>query len=113
MDSNKSLHSYIFTISKNEVIDYFNKLNSNRKKVEEYYTNKIETPVDINEEQEILFKRLEEGICQLSEQRRKVIHLSYFDNMSYQEISEHLRISKNTVKNHLVKAKVSLRNYLA
>ncbi|WP_026953671.1 RNA polymerase sigma factor [Algoriphagus vanfongensis] len=112
LNTEKGIQAYIFTIAKNEVIDYFNRLNSTRKKVDEYYHNRIETSVDLKEEEEKLMLRLEEGIDQLSEQRRKVIRLSYFDNLSYQEIAEQMMISKNTVKNHLIKARLSLRNYL-
>lgn len=112
LDSEKSIKSYIFTISKNEVIDYFNQLNSDKKKAEEFYNNRIERPVDLKLEEEALMNRLEDAIDLLTDQRKKVIQLSYFENLSYQEIAERMLISKNTVKNHLIKAKISLRHYL-
>lgn len=112
LDSEKSIKSYIFTISKNEVIDYFNQLNSNRKKAEEYYINRIERPVDLKLEEEALMNKLEDAMDLLTDQRKKVIQLSYFENLSYQEIAERMLISKNTVKNHLIKARISLRHYL-
>ena len=56
--------------------------------------------------------RLEEAIEMLTDQRKKVVKLSYFENLSYQEIADQMLISKNTVKNHLIKARLNLRNYL-
>lgn len=112
LDSEKGIRSYIFTISKNEVIDYFNHLNSSRKKTDEYYKNRIESSVDMKLEEEALMIRLEEAIESLTDQRKKVVRLSYFENLSYQEIADQMLISKNTVKNHLIKARLSLRNYL-
>lgn len=112
LNPEKGIHSYIFTISKNEVIDYFNQLSSDRKKAEEFYLNRIESTVDLKLEEEALMMRLEEAIEMLSDQRKKVVKLSYFNNLSYQEIADQMFISKNTVKNHLIKARLSLRNYL-
>ena len=113
LDCQKGIQSYIFTIAKNEVIDYFNKLNNSRKKAEEYYKNRIETEVDVKQEEEVLLDRLEEAVANLTEQRKKVVEMSYYEDLSYQEIAERLMISKNTVKNHLIKARVSLRSYLS
>ncbi|MDR7130568.1 RNA polymerase sigma-70 factor (ECF subfamily) [Algoriphagus sp. 4150] len=112
LDTEKGIQSYIFTISKNEVLDYFNHLSSDRKKAKDFYKNRIESSVDLKMEEEALMVRLEEGIEKLTDQRKQVVKLSYFENLSYQEIADQMLISKNTVKNHLIKARLSLRNYL-
>ncbi|UZD23914.1 sigma-70 family RNA polymerase sigma factor [Algoriphagus halophytocola] len=112
LDTEKGIRAYIFTISKNEVRDYFNQLSMRRKKAEEFYVNRIENTVDLKLEEEALLEKLEKAVEMLSEQRKKVIRLSYFENLSYQEIADQMLISKNTVKNHLIKARLSLGSYL-
>ncbi|WP_057936027.1 RNA polymerase sigma factor [Algoriphagus resistens] len=112
LDSEKGIQSYIFTVSKNEVIDYFNHLSRDKVRSKEFYKNRIESSVDLKMEEEALMIRLEDAIERLTDQRKKVVKLSYFENLSYQEIADQMLISKNTVKNHLIKARLSLRNYL-
>lgn len=113
LSAEDGINAYVFTIAKNEVIDYFKKLKKDRDRIEDYYKNRIENQniVSAAEEEEI-FSNLEFALEGLSVQRKKVIELSYFQNLSYQEIAEKLMISKNTVKNHLIKAKLMLREQL-
>ncbi len=112
LNSAQAIRPYVFTITKNEVRDYFKRLSLSRKKATEYYEGRIESSVDLKIEEEALLNKLEEAMEMLTEQRKKVIQLSYFDNLSYQEIADRMLISKNTVKNHLIKARLSLRSYL-
>ena len=51
-------------------------------------------------------------VARLSEKRKKIILLNIYEGKSYQEIAEMMKISKNTVKNQLVKAKQILREQL-
>lgn len=113
LSKDDGLNAYVFTIAKNEVIDYFKKLKKDRGRIEDYYKNRIESNHSLSEaDEEEVFSNLESAIESLSVQRKKVIELSYFQNLSYQEIAEKLMISKNTVKNHLIKAKLVLREQL-
>ena len=111
--TDEGINAYVFTIAKNEVIDYFKKLKKDRERIEDFYKNRIEShdTMTASEEEEI-FANLEYALEGLSVQRKKVIELSYFQNLSYQEIAEKLMISKNTVKNHLIKAKLMLREQM-
>ena len=59
------------------------------------------------EEAKIILLRA--GIDSLSEKRKQILKLNVEEGKSYQEIAELMRISKNTVKNQLVKAKQFLR----
>ncbi|MBC6366859.1 RNA polymerase sigma factor [Algoriphagus sp. AK58] len=114
LESADRVQSYIFTITKNEVIDYFKRLKRDRERLESFYKNRIE---DRNGEEmaaeEMIFQRLESAVDTLPYQRKKVLELSYFEDKSYQEIAEELGISKNTVKNHLIKARINLRDRLS
>ncbi|MFD2035503.1 RNA polymerase sigma factor [Belliella marina] len=104
--------AYLFTITKNEVFDYFKKLKSDSKKKEAYWLEYYGQEESTLEEgsQEDIYVKLEKAVQGLSVKRRKILELSYFENLSYIEISERLDISKNTVKNQLVKARMILKS---
>ena len=52
---------------------------------------------------------LRNAMNSLPAKRKMILKLNVEDGKSYQEIAEMMRISKNTVKNQLVKAKQFLR----
>lgn len=52
------------------------------------------------------------GIDLMPPQRKQVFRLSRLEGMSYEEISRQLGISRNTVKEHIVKGLHFLRGYL-
>jgi RNA polymerase sigma-70 factor (family 1) len=114
LDHADRVRSYVFTITKNEVIDYFKRLKRDRERLEKFYTTQIQqSSPEILEEEESILGRLEWALETLPCQRKKVLQLSYYQDKSYQEIAEEMGISKNTVKNHLIKARVDLRDRLA
>jgi len=56
---------------------------------------------------------ISEAIQQLPEKGRQVFELQRTGNFSYQQIADQLGISKNTVRNHIVKSLHFIRGYLA
>jgi RNA polymerase sigma-70 factor (family 1) len=114
LESGNRVRAYIFTITKNEVIDYFKALKRDQERLENYFTTRIhESTSEMIEEEEKILGRLEGALHTLPLQRKKVLELSYYEDKSYQEIAEELGISKNTVKNHLIKARVDLRDRIS
>jgi RNA polymerase sigma factor (sigma-70 family) len=114
LESGDRVRAYIFTITKNEVIDYFKSLKRDRERLENYFITRIqESSSEMMEEEESIITKLEGALHTLPFQRKKVLELSYYEAKSYQEIAEELGISKNTVKNHLIKARVNLRDRLS
>lgn len=104
---------YMFTITKNKIISAFRK--------------KLELPMhDIlastaiqegaNAEEKITYKRLEQLIQQAAEQmppqRRQVFELSRKEGLTYNQIAAEMKISRETVKGHMVKALASVRSFL-
>jgi RNA polymerase sigma-70 factor (ECF subfamily) len=55
---------------------------------------------------------ISEAVARLSPQRRLVYEMSRLQGLNHEEIALHLQLSRNTVKNHLVEALRSIRNYL-
>jgi len=117
---NEIIHfnSYLYTLVKNNAFNaikrraheavIINKLSLSNSE----YHNTTEETVIYNEYQHIL----SQAVDQLPPQQRIVFSMSRDEGMKYEEIANHLNLSKNTVKSHLKKALSTLRlvvsNYL-
>lgn len=55
---------------------------------------------------------IDEAAELLPAQQKQVFHLSRTEGLNYEEIAERMKISKNTVRNHLVEALKSIRRFL-
>lgn len=104
--------SYLFTIIKNRVFDYLKEAKKNNALREKYWEKVLEYQAMDNEVKEERFVKISEAIEDLSEKRKKIIKMNYEEGKSYEEIANQLNISKNTVKNQLVKAKQVIRRQL-
>jgi len=101
--------SYLFTCLRNLAFDHFKKMEKSQTVKQQYYERmqSMDTDDTYIEEAKIVYLRA--GIAALSEKRKIILKLNVEEGKSYQEIAEMMRISKNTVKNQLVKAKQFLR----
>lgn len=109
----KKLKSWIYSIARNVVIDFFRK-NKNREIAfgNEIIEGFLETagadfhsPVDNDE----ISHELEKCIDQLSAQDKMIIKLLYYEGFSYKEISQLLKINQNTLKSRLHRARIGLQ----
>lgn len=110
----ETIKSFIYTIARNIVIDYIRR----HYKKQEVSANMFEfMPTFIND----LEHKLEEKELQTMEilklntfspQRKTVYSMSRFDDMSVNDISETLQISKRTVENHLFTSRKMMRDYI-
>ncbi len=104
--------SYLFTVIKNGAFDYFKLLKKNEV-MKEQFRKRMEMQYRRDEsEKEQKLLMVKRAIENLSPARKKIIKLNIEEGKSYQEIAEELNISKNTVKNQLVKAKQIIREQL-
>ena len=104
-----NFNSYLFTIIRNRVYDYLKEVKKNDFVKERYWHNIVEyqqSEPDLKEER---INKIKMAIDELTEKRRKIIQLNYEEGKSYEEIANMMNISKNTVKNQLVKAKQIIR----
>ncbi|PRD56077.1 RNA polymerase sigma factor [Sphingobacterium gobiense] len=105
IDPAKDFLAWISTIAKRKSIDILRRqvkltLAMDELKAEESYEPSAEQALIQREEHEKLSRLLDV----LPEQQRQVLMLAKLHELSYQEIADKMKISKNTVKNHLVKA---------
>jgi RNA polymerase sigma-70 factor (ECF subfamily) len=110
-----SFSSYLFRICHNRAINALQKIaadNRLRDKVLHHLQalNSTQTPqVGSLKEYDLL---LENALESLPPQRRKVFQLCREEGKTYDETAAQLGISRNTVKEHMVKAQKALRNFL-
>lgn len=110
----QNLKSYLFTAAKNHIINYWKSAATSRMLKEQYWMDIKGSDLHQPEpylvgDREIIFQLLE---SQLTEQQRKIFFLNRRDGLSYHEISEQLNISKSTVKNHMILALKTIREYM-
>ncbi|WP_295125721.1 RNA polymerase sigma-70 factor [uncultured Chitinophaga sp.] len=106
--------AYLFTIARNKTLNYLRKAANDVQFMKELASRM--TPARNDVEETVISREydqlLHQGVAQLSPQRRMVYELSRTEGLNHEEIAYKLNISKNTVKNHLVKTLMFLRRYL-
>ncbi len=113
----KSPKAYIITSYKNKIIFrkkragdlrivyLLNHANNETENVSSYEETLIEL-----QEYEMLKEKLQKSLCSLSERQRQLIVLRFLDEMSYEEIGDHLNISVRTVYNSIHESLKTLRS---
>lgn len=109
--------TWLFRIAVNNSIDYIRHKNNSPQCVDDdLYTTTTEQLIDRSQaqstrtpEEEVMDKQrmqlLRNAVSQLPEKYRKVVELRYYDELSYEEISDALSISLSNVKIQLLRAK--------
>lgn len=113
IDVSRSFKSYVFTIARNLVYDYFSKT-SREKLLERYLQTKAQsTPTGFRHELEERESErlLEKAVHQLPPQRKLVYTLCKIEGRNYEDVSKTLGISVSTVSDHIVKATKSIKAY--
>lgn len=105
-----NFHSYLFTCLRNMAFDHLKKVEKNHYLRQRYLENIESVPEEEMEFKEGKVRTLSKALDALSEKRKQILKLNIEEGKSYQEIAELMSISKNTVKNQLVKAKQFLRH---
>lgn len=113
-DPKQSISNWLFVISFNLSIDYC------RKKLREQTMHRElllsdtpdKNPSDALRIVEDQYNLLEQAIKQLPPQRRKVVKLCKLERKTYDEAAAELQISRNTVKDHLSAAMISMNDYI-
>ncbi len=107
-----NFNSYLFTCLRNFTFDYFKRMEKNNLLREVYYERMYTTDHQEIEDTEDRIQFVSKVVNGLSEKRKKILILNVYEGKSYEEIANLMKISKNTVKNQLVKAKQILREQL-
>ena len=116
--------TWLFSIATNNCVDFIRK-----KRLQTVYLDDIRTTADgeiyeypiaaesNNPEESIIHEQrvqvLREVVQQLKPRYRKLVEMRYFDEMSYEEIAEELKMPLGTVKVQLFRARDLLHNILS
>lgn len=109
-----TIKSFIFTIAHNLVIDYLRR----RCKKQEIASYMMENPVSAtcSPETDIVVNDIKEHevhrMSLLPSQRKKIYYMNRFMDMSADDISKKLCLSKRTVENHLFISRKEVREYI-
>jgi RNA polymerase sigma-70 factor (family 1) len=114
LDEKQCFSSYLFTICKNHILNLLKKIaRENRIKHEiglkqDVVHQEVENGFVYDE-----YKKLAEvAIAKLPAKRRLVFTMVKVEGMSYEEVVNTLHISRNAVKDHVVKAGKAIKEYL-
>ena len=109
--------TWLYRIAVNNSIDYIRHKNNSPQYIDDdLYTGTAEQLIDRSQtnpsptpEEEVIIKQrmqmLRSAVQQLPEKYRKVIELRYYDELSYEEISDMLNITLSNVKIQLLRTK--------
>jgi RNA polymerase sigma-70 factor (family 1) len=109
------LDAYIFTTARNKTIDHLRRLAKETRLISVLstqvpeYNNNIDDKLNASALQLLI----EEALEQLSEQKKKIFHLSRNEGLSHDEIAEIMQLSKSTVKNHLSETLKHVRDHIS
>ena len=102
---------YLFVMTKNEVLSQLRKKRNHPETPDETLPEEVWIP-----DQQLQYKQayamIFNGIERLPPVRKQVFKMSRNEGLSYDEIATRLNISRNGVKDHIVKALLFLRNYI-
>ncbi len=114
LDEGKSFNSYLFTIAKNTILNYFRKKANEQTYIEyiKQHTGLSVSPVEENIEFSELQKKAQDLVEHLPPRQREIYRLSREKGLPNEEIARNLHISKKTVENQITLAMKYLREKL-
>lgn len=116
IDTEKCIRAYIYRIARNTIFNQLKRATYDQRMRNMVFHNRQQAAHNEVEES-FLYGELndlyQEAIKKLPPQRQLVFTLSRSEGMSHEEIAEQLTISRNTVKDQIVKASHFIRHYIS
>jgi len=106
-DPSRSLSSWLFTIAHNLVIDFLRKNKIEYEYIDEMQSTQIDFFDKIEKEKKL--KAIERALEELAPLDKEIVILFHKEELSYQEISDILKIPVTTIKTRLHRARRKLR----
>lgn len=112
----QNLQSFLYRVAHNKAIDFLRSAQRNPVQQNELW-DAIQSSAGEASSDHLLHRHnaeaaLNDAMEQLSPMRQKVFQLSREEGMSYDEIADHLNLSRNTVRNHVAASLEFIRKYL-
>lgn len=116
IDINVTPKSYIYQAAKNTALDHIRKYKSRIKVQLEDDINKLDRVEEVTEEQVNAYEirvKIQKAMNVLKPKTRKIFELHKFEGLTYDEIAEHLQISKRTAQSNVARAMKLLKEELS
>ena len=111
----ENFNAFIFRVAHNKSIDFLRSVARDPKfqdllweQIQLSNNNHADSAFTVREYE----TKLREAVSLLSPQRKKIYQLSREQDMTHDEIATQLKLSKNTINNHIVEAQRFIRSYL-
>ncbi|MBI5221428.1 MAG: RNA polymerase sigma factor [Candidatus Magasanikbacteria bacterium] len=111
-DIDKKFSSWIYRITHNEAINHLKKNFKKNISLDEQEWEIVDEKFDLNDhiDKKQLREKISEGLFSLKEKYREPLILYYFEQKSYEEISDILRLPRNTVGVLIMRGKEKLKD---
>ncbi len=107
-----NIHSYLHQSVKYQIFNHFRESKYKKQLLMKFDLINTQNKIDEVYEEKEFKAQLKEVIYQLPEQRRIIFEMSRYEGLSNKEISEHLSISVQTVKNQISESLKFIRKSL-
>ena len=107
-----NFENFLFIVARNVIISAIRKKRALYRVQQAFEMNEVAPSADQQLSYKEVCENLRRGIELMPPQRKLVFHLSRLEGLSHEEISHRLGISKNTIKEHIIKGVSFLRNYM-
>ncbi|MFH1891021.1 MAG: RNA polymerase sigma factor [Candidatus Kuenenbacteria bacterium] len=114
-DVHKKFSSWIYRIAHNEAINHLKKNSKGQISLDQVEYKIIDEKINLHEEidRNLLKEKIDKLLTNINLKYREPLILFYFEQKSYQEISDILRIPKSTVGTLISRAKDQLKELLS
>ncbi|MFA6547870.1 MAG: RNA polymerase sigma factor [Candidatus Magasanikbacteria bacterium] len=113
-DIERKFSAWIYRIAHNQAINHIKKNNRGQISLDEHELDIVDEKIDLKKNTDIGFAKIkiEKGVAFLKEKYREPIILYFFEQKSYEEISDILHIPINTVGTLIMRGKNALKEFL-
>ncbi len=113
-NKDQKFSSWIYRIAHNEAVNHLKKFSKSVISLDEEEYRLIDEKIDLpaHVDHTLLKKKIEDALTNLKDKYREVVILYFFEQKSYEEISDILRIPTSTVGTLLARSKKSLKKHL-
>lgn len=113
-DEKRKFSSWIYRIAHNEAVNHIKKHSKISVSVDEIEPLLVDEKVDIAKgvDQNLLKEKVEIALSEMKENYREALILYFFEQKSYEEMSDILRVPINTVGTLIARGKKNLKKFL-
>ncbi len=113
-DVDKKFSSWIYRIAHNEAVNYIKKNFKKTISLDETEWEIVDKKLDLHDQidNKQLGERIQHGLVELKEKYREPLILYFFEQKTYEEISDILHLPRNTVGILIMRGKIKLKEIL-